>query len=62
MTSKLTESDRQVLKKIMAEPTIEAVRRAAIAANVKRQQDVVDMLKNYTKGYADTESKILPGE
>jgi len=61
MTSELTKSDRQVLKKIMAEPDFKAIRNAAIAANIKRQQDVVDMLRNCapdnTEGHAGTESK-----
>ncbi|MGE0231745.1 MAG: hypothetical protein AB7O39_03360 [Flavobacteriaceae bacterium] len=46
MASKATETDKEILARVMAEPTFEKVAEAMRKANKAGEQAVIDMLKS----------------
>lgn len=46
MSSKTKETDKDVLRRIMSEPTFEAVKEAAKRENARREREIIDTLRN----------------
>lgn len=53
MSAKQSETDKEILKRVMSEPTFEKVREAAIRENAKRKQAIRDLLRQASRPMAD---------